>query len=133
MTKYAPDNKRFFLKWQFVALLAVVCFLAIAGVRQFWSYRELKTQVAAVNQQIVELAQKNNELKATVNQYESDAFVESEARNKLNMKKKGETVVVIKNIVTAKVEPAALNKPEPIVTEEQGRNIGLWWKYFFEN
>ncbi|MBI5254248.1 septum formation initiator family protein [Candidatus Falkowbacteria bacterium] len=137
MTKKLSKSSAIFFKWQFFVLLAIIILLSIACVRQFFNYQNLLAQVSDVKNEISKLEMNKIALAAKIEQYASNAFFEAEARNKLNLKKKGETVVVIKNIPGAALPlldtVGADDETSDKIAEKQKTNLALWWKYFFDD
>ncbi|MFH0814630.1 MAG: septum formation initiator family protein [Candidatus Falkowbacteria bacterium] len=136
MTKRLSKRNAIFLKWQFFVLLAVIVLLLIACARQFFNYQDLLTRVSDAKNEISKLEMNKIALAVKIEQYASAEFLEAEARNKLNLKKKGETVVVIKNIPGAVLPIDTVGADDETgdkVAEKQKTNLALWWKYFFDN
>ena len=79
----------------------------------------------ALEQEIAKLENKNLELTELLGYLKSDDFVEQEAREKLNMRKSGERVMLV---------PKAEN-PETLAGPVSGaaeiKNWRLWLGYFF--
>ena len=136
MTKRLLKGGAVFLRWHFFVLLAVIILLLAACARQFFNYQRLLDKVSNAKNEISKLEVNKFALATKTELYSSLAFLEAEARSKLNLKKKGETVVVIKNIPGA-VLPlntvGADDKTSDKVAEKQKTNLSLWWKYFFNN
>lgn len=75
--------------------------------------------------EVEELAQSNLELKELKEYYQSEAFIEEHARNKLNLAREGETIVIlppnVEELVGFKEEKEPLQIP----------NWKKWWQLFF--
>lgn len=82
-------------KWiQFLIILIGLCLIANLSrdiVRFFRALNELK--LAA--QKVEELQKEKESLTQKRDFYQSESFIEEEARNKLNMAKEGETLVIL--------------------------------------
>lgn len=61
----------------------------------------------------------NQQLSEVINYFNSDAFVESEARKKLNLSKPGESLIVLESTPTSTAEI------------KKDSNIDKWFNYFF--
>jgi cell division protein FtsB len=85
------------------------------GRRNKISY-EIKKQ----RDQIEKLQQQNTDLSSLIQYLNTDNYVESEARKKLNLSKSGESLVVVENASTT-----AFNDDNKIP------NSLRWWNYFF--
>lgn len=136
MTKRLPKSGLVFLRRHFFVLLVIIVFLLVACARQFLSYQSLLARVSGAKNEILKFETNKATLVTKIEQYASIAFLEAEARNKLNLKKKGETVVVIKNIPVLPLpvqEGFIANETSAQIVEKQKTNLELWWKYFFKN
>ncbi|MFH1840656.1 MAG: septum formation initiator family protein [Candidatus Shapirobacteria bacterium] len=80
-------------------------------------------EVKIAEQKVFDLKQKNQELKAQLDYYQSDEFVEKEARNKLNLVRPGETIIVLPLDYGGKA--SSFEHPDP-------PNYLKWWRLFFE-
>jgi cell division protein FtsB len=79
-------------------------------------------EVKMSEQRVLRSRQENQELKAQLNYSQSAEFVEKEARNKLNMSRPGETVVIL---------PPDLGEKPPSVNHPDRPNYLKWWRLFF--
>lgn len=110
-----------------VRILSLLIFLggAVAIFNLSWqTYSLLKRQDLFVQKEkkLAELKNKNQELKETLKGVQSQEFIEKEAREKLNMGKRGEVVVILPNNRTIK---------QPNNKEEDLPNWKKWYKLFF--
>jgi len=85
------------------------------------------------------LSQRNTDLEAWKNAFQTETALESEARLKLGLKKSGETLVIVQNAEVSAANEAT-NSPTPLVlgeasdTEENRESLAnaqKWWYYFF--
>ncbi len=97
-------------------------------------YHSLK-RISLVNKEVESLRleaekinRENKDLNKLIEYFSSRDFQEKEIRDKLNLVKEGERVVVVKE----------LNVEEPKLVDEDGHNVIVnranyyyWWKYFF--
>jgi cell division protein FtsB len=74
---------------------------------------------------VEELEKKNRELAGLKAYYESEEFIEQQARNKLNLSKKGETVVVLPENVEELIDY------QPPGELEKDPSWRQWWNLFF--
>jgi cell division protein FtsB len=79
-------------------------------------------EVKIAEQKLLELKQKNQGLKVKLDYYQSDGFVEEEARNKLNMARSGESIVIL---------PPDLGKKLASPDHPDLPNYRKWWRLFF--
>jgi cell division protein FtsB len=112
----------------FIFFLLIVLVLAIIAFGRE-SYRNF-----GINQEIKDLERKIKQLKASNEEligleeyFQSEEFLEKQARLKLNLTKPGEKVIIIKQI---EEDLKGLGQKETIAKEIS--NIQKWWEYFFD-
>ncbi|MBD3244991.1 MAG: hypothetical protein GF335_03295 [Candidatus Moranbacteria bacterium] len=138
------NNSIFWIKF----FLFVVCgFLILWGYGIFkviYKKHKIKKEVENLRHQVQEMEQRNQKLKGSIEYFKSLSFSQKEAKEKLNVKKEGEKVIMIKT-----KEPAKEKDPEQTNQEsgqgqvhnqvhnkegakvEQKSNSQKWWDYFF--
>ncbi|MGB9706966.1 MAG: FtsB family cell division protein [Microgenomates group bacterium] len=82
-------------------------------------------QVRLAEKRVLELERKKEKLSEERQYYQSKEFIEEEARNKLNMAKPGETIVILPPNIGNLV-----SRPQPELNP-QLPNWKKWWKLFF--
>lgn len=112
----------------FLVFLVIILILVVIALGQE-SYRYFRTsqQIKDLENKIEELKTSNEELAGLEEYFQSEEFLEKEARLKLNLTKPGEKLIIIKQIEEDLEE----------FEQEQGlakelSNIQKWWQYFFE-
>lgn len=121
-----------------VSTLGVVVLLAVSvslGKEVYRKY-QIQKEINAMQEEIKKLEGDNTDLNKMIEYFKSDAFLESEARKKLNLQKPEEKVVIFtdkveKQTVTTETNTTSQfsSSSEEVVPTNQQR----WWKYFFEN
>lgn len=81
----------------------------------------------SVREDVASLREEKSELERRVEYYKSEAYVEEEARNRLNLSKEGEKIVVLPQSVREKMKDAAT--PKEANTPPPWRQ---WYSLFFE-
>jgi len=103
--------------------------------RSVWLNWQLKKEIDGIKKQIAEISQQNKNLENLIIYYQSDDFREIEARQKLGLKKSGETAVAVPTkkyeSYQAEVE-AEKNNLSNRKEEASASNYRLWWAYFFK-
>lgn len=106
--------------------------LVFAGVN-FISESYRKYQVAQdienLKAEINQLKTENQELSDLTSFLKDEAYIEQEARLKLNLKKPGEKVIIMPQQKEGQQEYDQSQEE----TESQKENWWEWWKYFFKN
>lgn len=79
-----------------IVIAVLICILGVSIVRQFITMNKIQEQITQKQEQIDKLKKDNETLKDEVSKSTSDDFIEKQARERLNMIKPGEKVVVQK-------------------------------------
>jgi len=97
----------------------------------------IEQEVSRLEAEIGKLENNKSELSALLSYVKTDAFVEQEAREKLNLAGEGESLVLMPEAdnINASSSPeqvalAVNDSEEPPV---QSTNLERWWQYFFEH
>ena len=77
-------------------LVFVIVFIFVLSIaRSISKINEINTEIAKSQAEVEALKQKEDDLKAQLNEVRSDDFIERQLRDKLNFSKEGEIVVVL--------------------------------------
>lgn len=108
-------------------LIVFLLFLAWAYLKENQSQEKIIERQNSIDQEISQLEQQNQELESLLEYFSSQEFIEKEARQKLNLAKPNEKVVII-----TQGEPQVLTEDK---TKKQLEKLPaspqLWWQYFF--
>jgi len=120
-----PEN---FLYSKYSPFIAVVIFLLVVTALGRESYINYQTnrEIKELQEKIEELKKNNLELAEMEKYFQSEEFLEKEARLKLNLIRDGEKLIIVKeeeNNLTEGQDEA--KKMENI------SNFRKWWRYFF--
>lgn len=111
----------------FICFLVIVFILVVIALgRESYRYFRINQEVKNLEKKIEELKTSNEELSAMKEYFQSNEFLEKEARLKLNLTKPGEKLIIIKQIEGDLKE---IEKKEGIAKEIS--NLQKWWNYFF--
>ena len=117
-------------------LLAFV-WLSLVLVKAFYKKRQLDQEIGSLKAEIAKTDKKGQELSQLLSYFNSDSYLEKEAKDKLNLKKEGENVVMVQ-------EPAAdqavavdntngnQTSPSTSAAPANDNNLVKWWKFFFK-
>ncbi|MCR4323054.1 MAG: septum formation initiator family protein [Candidatus Azambacteria bacterium] len=81
--------------------IMVLAFLAVAGVMAYkvgrvsYEKYQITKQISTIDGELKALSAKSGDLNALIKNLNNDAYVEKEARKKLNLQKEGEKAVII--------------------------------------
>lgn len=119
-------KKKLLYSKSFITFLVVILVLvAIALGRESYRYFRISKQIKDLEKRIEELERTNEELARMEEYFQSEEFLEKEARLKLNLTKPGEKLIIVKTPEDLKEE-----EKETVVAREIS-NIQKWWEYFF--
>jgi cell division protein FtsB len=107
-------------------LLVVLVLIAVALGRESYRYFKVNQDIKNLEEKIEELKKSNEELIGLEEYFQSEDFLEKQARLKLNLTKPGEKVIIIKQIE----QDLGLTE-ETIGIAKELSNVQKWWKYFF--
>lgn len=108
-----------------VAALLVLVFAAVAflTVELYWKKKEVDSEISRLQQKSSELNKENQQLSELIKYLDTPEYKEKEAREKLNLKREGEEVVVLPEIDETDMVAGS--------STEQQSNPSKWLSYFF--
>lgn len=120
--------RRFLTAFVFVLFLVVV----LGVVREYVKRREMDREIAGLEAEVKNLEAKKKDFLQSIELYQSDFFIEKEAREKFNLKKSGETVSVIPTAAAPMAGAGAVaGSSAAAVRPSRSENARAWWNYFF--
>jgi len=120
-----PEN---FLYSKYSLFIAVIIFLlvVIALGRESYINYQTNREIKELQEKIEELKKNNLELAEMEKYFQSEEFLEKEARLKLNLIRDGEKLIIVKeeenNLTEGRDEARKM---------ENISNFRKWWRYFF--
>lgn len=122
-------------KWRTVVPLTLVFLLAgYFGVREFWRWWGINGAYRDLVKEETELKEKSLYLKSELENLQDPEFLDKEARTRLNLKKEGESVLVV--VSENNFPPENFLKAESVgLFEKEGTiwfNLKSWLDYFFK-
>lgn len=128
-------NRVFNSKPVLFLILMILIWVTISVVRVSYQRYLLNKETERIKREVQDLEKQNSQLQEYLEYLRSDSFVEKEARSKLNLKKEGESVVVVPG-GDYQETPASQTAPLSGVSEDgEQKKKPWWWKwwdYFFE-
>ena len=117
------------------ALLLIFVWFGIKTVKMIYQKQELGKQISDLKTEIEKLDKSSQEFSQLMEYMKDPAFLEKEAKEKLNLRKEGENVVLVPAAAVLKVSSTSLENqpggsavPKPA---EPDNNLVKWWKFFF--
>ncbi|MEX0668508.1 MAG: cell division protein FtsL [Candidatus Saccharimonadales bacterium] len=111
-------------------IIIVVVYVAIATLNVIARNYQLQQQMDELiaENEILEL--ENEQLRLEIAYFQTDSFVEKEARAKLNLQAPGEHTVIFSDLIPGPVEPPE-PEPEQTFVEAADENIREWLYFLF--
>ncbi len=128
------NQKEFWLKkvfhssWFFAIILFFLIIFSISLVNEMMRKVEIQNEIDSLEKQVQELEDNNSELEVMINYFQTEEFIEKEARTKLGYKKVGESVVSVPKGQNYNLDYSIEENKNLSVNKE---NWQLWLDYFF--
>lgn len=114
-----------------ILLLVVLLYITYRLSNQVYRQNQINTEIMKLQTEITNLNQENQDLNELIGYLQTDEFREKEAKDKLNLIKEGEQLVLVKE---KEMQIQQMNdehnqqQAEIVVNHE---NYYWWWHYFF--
>ncbi len=109
-------------------LLIILSLITYKLSNQVYKQKQIDKEIGQLEKEIENLNQENNDLSELIGYLETDNFKEKEAKDKLNLIKEGEQLVLVKENDPQRQEKIESDMPEVVVNRP---NYYWWWQYFF--
>lgn len=116
----------------FVAGLVILVSIGISLGKETYKKRQVQKEIEGLQSQIKQLDQENGDLANLISYLSTQEFQEKEAREKLNLQKDNEQMIVLKKELAVKQESQKSSDQPEDITEDNSPNWQKWMKYFFE-
>lgn len=134
MPKSKNSLKRILGSKIFLFLIGIVLIVLIVNIGQeSYKKHQLVKEIDQLKLEVGKLEGSNGQLADLMEYLKQDAYLEKEARVKLNLKKPGEKVVIIPERENSSQEETeqALTQGQSSDSKDAGANYWKWWEYFF--
>jgi len=114
-------------------IFVVIAFLITWSIfKQVQKEKLIKDEITKLQQEASKISQENVLIQERISYFESREYKEREAKERLNLKDSGESVVVIKPGIIKKGEPENQQQEESLTTSnfDSRNNFIKWWAYF---
>lgn len=119
----------------FISLLAFI-WLVLVLAKTIYKKKQLNDEIESLKVEIEKTDKKGRDLSQMLEYFRTPNFLEKEAKEKLNLKKDGEIVVIVPEAAIGQelsLKMNALEKSQPQNAEKKERsNLVKWWEYFFK-
>ena len=115
----------------FIAGIALAVFISTKAVREAYRSRTIEKEVEGLRQEAQRIQSENDAITQRIAYFETPQFQEKIAKEKLNLQKPDENVVVVKHGIEQ--EPQVAGVQDQAVQDEQDvQNYRKWWDFFFK-
>ncbi len=119
------------LQFVFVIILLIMIFAMLKKIYySIQKEKKIKQEIETLQKENEKYNRENDNLNKLIKYLRSETFKEKAIKEKLNMVKQGEQVVVIQDADKANLNPTDTEKEKARV-EIEFPNYYLWWQYFF--
>jgi cell division protein FtsB len=140
LSKRMPENKlKNLLRSRAVLFLLLLAFiwLVLVSAKAFYKKRQLDKEIENLKAEIAKTEQKGQELNQLLGYFGSQDYLEKEAKDKLNLKKEGESVVMVQDTSLGTAGVTEENRGNASVAAAisapvDENNLMKWWKFLFE-
>ena len=119
-------------------LLLGFIWLVLSVVNVYYRKYKINKEIDNLKAQIGNAERSNQQISEMIDYLDSQSFLEKEAREKLNMKKPGEEVVIIEplkdSLTTQNSQPQKEENKDILpasAVKKMESNFSKWWKFFF--
>jgi len=125
----------FFLKLGILIGIILLCLISFSTYKEISKKKKIQNEITKLQEEAKKINKENLDIQEKISYLESRDFQEKEARDKLNLQKPGENIVIIKPTIlenNAEEKKAEGNSVQKNSVEKISTSIPLkWWNYFF--
>jgi cell division protein FtsL len=114
----------------FIAGIALAVFISVSAVREAYRSQTIEKEVETLKQEAQRVSAENSAMAERIAYFETPEFQEKIAKEKLNLQKPDEIVVVVKPGVDKQIQAVEVLDDTAIV--EEIPNHVKWWNFFFK-
>lgn len=116
----------------FLVGLTVLVLIGISLGKETYRKRQIQKEIEGLQTQINQMGQENSNMENLIGYLSSTDFQEKEAREKLNLQKDDEKMIVLrKDAVPQQATSPDNSGKTDTMPEDNSPNWQKWWKFFF--
>jgi cell division protein FtsB len=125
-------------KKSLISILAVamgvpaIIYVAYRAVQEGKRNKEINDEIRIMQEEAERIRRDNKDLRSKISYFETPDYQEKVAKEKLNLQKEGEQVVIIKPSPSAGTREDAFGLESTEVSGDSRPNYRKWWDYFFK-
>jgi cell division protein FtsB len=125
-------NKKVISRLIIVASIVIAVLFVFGIIREYLNRVELDNEITELESELVELKLDKKDFLQSIEAYQTDFYVEQEAREKFNLIKQGEKVAVIPIDQINTKDTNLNNEKNTVDLKSVSRSNAIdWWQYFF--
>jgi len=115
----------------FLAGLIVLILIGISLGKEAYRKRQIQKEIDGLQTQISQMSQENSDMENLIGYLSSTDFQEKEAREKLNLQKDDEKMIVLRKDAVQPDNREEKTENAVAAPEDTAPNWQKWWKIFF--
>ena len=115
----------------FIAGIVLAIAISSSAVWEAYHGRKIETEVEKLKQEALRIQKENDSIEQRIGYYSTPQFVERVSKDKMNMQKSDENVVIV-NQERAQQQQIAENQNEETSVQQNIPNYMKWWNFFFK-
>ena len=112
--------------------VALIVWIGSVTLKEMERGNRIQEEIASLHAEAQKTQKENTVLREKIKYFQTDAFQEQEARNKLNYQRPDEQAVVIQSIPSNEPVKASEYVPSPTTVDDLLPNYTKWWRQFFK-
>lgn len=116
----------------FLVGLAVLVYIGVSLGKETYRKRQIQKEIEGLQAEISALGRENGEMENMISYFSSQEFQEKELREKMNLQKSDEKMIVIrKDVVQPEKNEQDKTDNSRFAPVDNSPNWQKWWKFFF--
>lgn len=116
----------------FAVGLVVLVFIGVSLGKETYRKKQIQKEIGKLQTEIAKVGQENREMENLISYLSSPEFQEKEAREKLNLQKENERMIVLRKELNQRKENEEVNQDsKTALNEDNSPNWQKWLKFFF--
>lgn len=115
----------------FITGITLAIVISISAVKEAYRSRKIEKEIEDLKQEAKHIQNDNNALQKQIDYYSTPQFVERVSKDKMNMQKPDENVVVVNHRITQQSQ-STNEQSEVLQGDKNESNYIKWWNFFFK-
>lgn len=115
----------------FIGGIILAVAISFSAVWETYRGKRIENEVEKLKEEAEKIKSENNTISQRISYYSTPEFIERISKDKMNMQKSGENVIIVKQNRNSD-EEIVENEAETLKPQENLPNHIKWWNIFFE-